>query len=47
MSKFNRVSLNESFQKCQINHPPAKIDIAIGWDTNTDIDLLVFFLLIK
>ena len=44
MTKFNRVSLNEAFQKCQINHPPMKIDIAIGWDTYTDVDLLVFSL---
>lgn len=45
ITKFNRVSLDEAFQKCQLNRPPSKIDICIGWDTYTDVDLIIFQLL--
>lgn len=40
--KGKRYSLNELFQINNIRSLPSKINIALGWDTYTDLDLIVF-----
>ncbi|KAK8896619.1 Tricalbin-2 [Tritrichomonas musculus] len=41
-SNTKKYSINELFQKSHIKSSPSRINIAIGWDTYTDLDLLVF-----
>lgn len=40
--KGKRYSLNELFQKNHSKSSPLKINVAIGWYTYTDLDLLIF-----